>query len=92
MGVKVEKLDTYDGDKSRDLDTWLFQVCKHLNLTVIIERGHVLYSESLLCSNATLWWCETRKGIIAQLHGKTFTEFCTSSSGPKIADAGGEMS
>ena len=24
MGVKVEKPEAYDGDKSRDLDTWLF--------------------------------------------------------------------
>ena len=24
MGVKVKKPDKYDGDKSRDLDTWLF--------------------------------------------------------------------
>ena len=38
MGVKVEKPDTYDGDKSRDLDTWLFQVCEHLNLTVIPRK------------------------------------------------------
>ena len=35
MGVKVEKPEAYDGDKSHDLDTWLFQVCEHLNLTVI---------------------------------------------------------
>ena len=35
MGVKVEKPEAYDGDKSRDLDNWLFQVHKHLNLTVI---------------------------------------------------------
>ena len=35
MGVKVEKPKAYDGDKSRDLDTWLFQVRKHLNVTVI---------------------------------------------------------
>ena len=48
MGVKVEKPNTYDGDKSRDLDTWLFQVRKHLNLTVIPERGHVPYATSLL--------------------------------------------
>ena len=24
MGVKVEKQEAYDGDKSRDLNTWLF--------------------------------------------------------------------
>ena len=35
MGVKVEKPEAYDGDKSRDLDNWLFQVHKHFNLTVI---------------------------------------------------------
>ena len=37
MGVKVEKPEAYDGDKSRDLDTWLLQVGEHLNLTVIPE-------------------------------------------------------
>ena len=24
IGVKVEKLDNYDGSKERDLNTWLF--------------------------------------------------------------------
>ena len=54
MGVKVEKPETYDGDKSRDLDTWLFQVCEHLNLTVIPKRGHVPYAASLLHGNIVL--------------------------------------
>ena len=54
MGVKVEKLDTYDGEKSCDLDTWLFQVRKHLNLAVIPERGHVPYAASLLHGNTAL--------------------------------------
>ena len=54
MRVKVEKPDTYDGDKSCDLDTWLFKVGKHLNLTVILERGHVPYAASLLRGNAAL--------------------------------------
>ena len=62
MGVKVEKPEDYDGDKSRDLDTWLFQVHEHLNLTVIPKRGHVPYAASLLCSNAILWWREMCKG------------------------------
>ena len=62
IGVKVEKLDTYDGDKSRNLDTWLFQVHKHLNLPVIPERGHIPYAASLLHGNAVLWWHETCKG------------------------------
>ena len=62
MGVKVEKPEVYDGDKSRDLDKWLFQVREHLNLTVIPERGHISYAASLLRSNAALWWCETCEG------------------------------
>ena len=32
------------------------------------------------------------KGIVARLHGMTFAEFCTSSSGQKIMDAGDETS
>ena len=62
MGVKVEKPDTYDGNKPRELDTWLFQVCEHLNLTVIPERGHVPYATSLLCGNVAFWWRETCEG------------------------------
>ena len=30
--------------------------------------------------------------IISRLHGKIFAEFCVSSSGPKIMDAGGQTS
>ena len=33
MGVKVEKPETYDGAKHRDVDTWLFQVGEHMRLT-----------------------------------------------------------
>ena len=32
---------------------------EHLNLTVILERGHVLYAASLMCGNTALWWRET---------------------------------
>ena len=73
MGVKVEKPEAYDGDKSRDLDTWLFQVREHLNLTVIPERGHVPYAASLLRGNAALWWRETCEG-----NGRpvTWEDFC----------------
>ena len=93
MGVKVEKPETYDGNKSRDLDTWLFQVREHLNLTVIPKRGHVPYAASLLHGNTALWWhARCVKGIVARLHGMSFAEFCTSSSGQKIMDAGDEMS
>ena len=73
MGVKVEKPKAYDGDKSRDLDTWLFQVREHLNLTVIPERGHVSYIASLLHGNAALWWREMCKG---NCRPTTLDEFC----------------
>ena len=54
VGVKVEKPDTYDGAKGGDLDTWLFQIREHLNLTVIPEHQHVFYEASLLQGNAAL--------------------------------------
>ena len=65
MGVKVEKPEAYDGDKTRDLDTWLVQVREHLNLTVIPERGHVPY--------AALWWHETCEGNHCPA---TWEDFC----------------
>ena len=55
IGVKVEKPENYDGSKGRDLDTWLFQVQEHLQLTVILVRGHVPYAASLLRGSAALW-------------------------------------
>ena len=58
----MEKTDTYDGDKSHDLGTWLFQLRKHLKLIIIPERGHVPYAASLLHGNAVLWWREMCKG------------------------------
>ena len=73
MGVKVEKPEVYDGDKSRNLDTWLFQVREHLNLTVIPERGHVPYAVSLLRGNAALWWHETCEG---NRRPATWEDFC----------------
>ena len=53
--VKVKKPENYDGSKGRNLDTWLFQVQEHLQLTVIPVRGHVPYAASLLRGNAALW-------------------------------------
>ena len=35
IGVKVEKPDNFDGSKSKDVDTWIFQVHEHLALMVI---------------------------------------------------------
>ena len=54
IGVKVEKPETYSGEKTRDLDTWLFQVREHLDITTIPARGHVPYVASLLRGNAAL--------------------------------------
>ena len=58
IGVKVEKPENYNGSKGRDLDMWLFQVQEHLQLIVILVRGHVLYATSLLRGNVALWWHE----------------------------------
>ena len=62
IGVKVEKPETYSGEKTRDLDTWLFQFREHLTITTIPARGHVPYVASLLHGNAVLWWHETCEG------------------------------
>ena len=62
IGIKVEKPETYSGEKTCDLDTWLFQVREHLNITTIPVRGHVPYAASLLHGNAALWWRETCEG------------------------------
>ena len=35
VNVKVEKPEQYDGDKAKDLDTWLFQVREHLELSTV---------------------------------------------------------
>ena len=41
LNVKVEKPEQYDGNEAKDLDTWLFQVCEHLELSTVPIRGHV---------------------------------------------------
>ena len=48
IGVKVEKPDKFDGSKSKDVDTWIFQMRENLALTVILECGHVPYAVLLL--------------------------------------------
>ena len=58
ISVEVEKPDNFDGSKSKDVDTWIFQVREHLALTVIAVCGHVPYSASLLRGNAAMWWRE----------------------------------
>ena len=73
IGVKVEKPETYSGEKSRDLDTWLFQVREHLDITTIPARGHVPYAASLLRGNAALWWRETCE---SNRRPTTWDDFC----------------
>ena len=73
LGVKVEKPETYSGEKTRDLDTWLFQVREHLDITTIPARGHVPYAASLLRGNAALWWRETCEG---NRRPATWDDFC----------------
>ena len=73
IGVKVEKPETYSGEKSRDLDTRLFQVREHLDITTIPARGHVPYAASLLRGNAALWWREVCKG---NRRPATWDDFC----------------
>ena len=58
FSVKVEKPETYDGDKAKDLNTWLFQVHEHLELSTIPVCAYVAYVASLLRGNAALWWRE----------------------------------
>ena len=73
INVKVEKPETYSGEKTHDLDTWLFQVREHLDIMTIPARGHVPYAASLLRGNAALWWRETCEG-----HRRlaTWDDFC----------------
>ena len=58
LSVKVEKPENYDGDKVKDLDIWLFQVCKHLELSTVPAGTYVTYVASLLRGNVVMWWRE----------------------------------
>ena len=55
IGVKMERPDYFYGSKDQDVDTWLFQVRAHLDITVIPEHGQVPYAASLFRGNAALW-------------------------------------
>ena len=37
LGLKLERLETYDGAKYCDIDTWLFQAKEHMLLIRIVE-------------------------------------------------------
>ena len=88
IGVKVEKPETYSGKKSRDLDTWLFQVREHLEITTIPARGHVPYAlrpfseGTLRCGGV-----KSAKETVDQRRGMIFAGCCTSSFGQRTTDA-----
>ena len=73
LNVTVEKPKQYDGNKAKDLNTWLFQVREHLELLTVPARGHVPYAVSLLCGNAVLWWREICE---ANRRPTTWNDFC----------------
>ena len=58
MGVKLERLEAFEGAKHQDVDTWLFQVGEHLRMLNIPAPSQVAYATSLLRSNAAMWWRE----------------------------------
>ena len=43
MGMQMEKPETYDGAKHRDVNTWLFQVDEHMLLTRVPADSRVGY-------------------------------------------------
>ena len=51
LSVKVKKPENYEGDKAKDLDTSLFQVREHLELSSVPAGAYVAYAASLLCGN-----------------------------------------
>ena len=73
LSVKVEKPENYDGDKVKDLDTWLFQVREHLELSTVPAGAYVAYAASLLRGNAAMWW---REACEAHRRPATWEDFC----------------
>ena len=92
IGFKVEKPENYDGSKGRDLDTWLFQVQEHLQLTVIPVRGPVPYAASLLRGMPHFGGVNSVKQTTTRQPGMIFAVSCASSSGLKTTVAVVEMS
>ena len=73
LSVKVERPENYEGDKVKDLDTWLFQVRKHLELSTVPAGAYVAYAASLLRGNAAMWW---RGACEAHRRPTTWEDFC----------------
>ena len=73
LSVKVKKPENYNGDKVKNLDTWLFQVREHLELSTVPAGAYVEYAASLLRSNAAMWW---REACEAHRRPAMWEEFC----------------
>ena len=58
FGVKMERPEYFEGGKTQDVDTWLFQVREHLDIVTLPEQARVPYAASLFRGNAALWWRE----------------------------------
>ena len=58
FGVKMERPDYFEGGKTQDVDTWLFQVREHLDIVMLPEPARVPYAASLFRGNAAVWWWE----------------------------------
>ena len=58
FGIKMERPDYFEGGRHQDVDTWVFQVQEHLNMTRLPTPTHVSYAASLFRGNAALWWRE----------------------------------
>ena len=80
----MEHPNYFDGGKNQDVDTWLFQVCEHLEITVIPEHGQVLYATSLFHGNDALWWREVCKSDQRPGVGMTSAVLCVISTTKKI--------
>ena len=73
LSVKVEKPENYEGDKAKDLDTWLFQVREHLELSTVPTGAYVAYAASLLRGDIAMWW---REACEPHRRPTTWEDFC----------------
>ena len=62
IALKVEKYETYNGAKHRDVDQWLFQPEEHISLTRIPTNSQVAHAASLLRGNVAMWRWELCEG------------------------------
>ena len=84
IGVKMERPDYFYGSKDQDVDTWLFQVREHLDITVIlsVDRSHMPH----LCSAVMPLYggAKSVKRTIVQGTGMTFAVLCATNFALRI--------